>query len=319
MTFGDSTDEGDAFGLLDAFLEAGGNFIDTADVYAGGLAESIVGKWLTNRPSSVSDSVVIATKGRFATASDPNGVGLSRRHLGRALDESLRRLQVETIDLYQVHGWDPVTPMQETIGFLDDAVHAGKIRYTGLSNFLGWQAQAAIDAAKYAGKNGPITIQPQYNLLTRETEWELLGVCEHNGLGLLPWSPLAGGVLSGKYSRNGSHDPSTRLGGSRYAAMFGQRIRLDQTWAVLATLEEVAANRGVTVAQASLTWLLGRPAVSSVILGARTLEQLVENLGSVDFLLEDDEINQLNAVSTPEIDYPYGGPTVVQRERSLNP
>ena len=202
MTFGSETDEDGSRAQLDAFVESGGNLIDTADVYSGGASEEIVGRWLASTAPEVRDTVVIATKGRFPTGPDANDVGLSRRHLQRAVDASLRRLGVDCIDLYQVHAWDPLTPLDETLRALDDMVRAGKIRYVGLSNFTGWQVQKAVGNARQHGLEAPVTLQPQYNLLVREVEWEIVPACLDTGLGLLPWSPLGGGWLTGKYRRD---------------------------------------------------------------------------------------------------------------------
>jgi aryl-alcohol dehydrogenase-like predicted oxidoreductase len=168
MTFGDETDEEGAHAQLDRFVAAGGTLVDTADVYSRGISEEIVGRWLGKQSGDVRDRVVLATKGRFPMGDGPNDVGLSRRHLTRALDASLRRLGADRVDLYQVHGYDPLTPLEETLQFLDDAVRAGKIDYVGLSNFTGWQVQRAVDVAEFARWSPPVTLQPQYNLLARE-------------------------------------------------------------------------------------------------------------------------------------------------------
>ncbi len=189
MYFGSETSGEEAFALLDAFMEAGGNLIDTANVYVGGVTEEIIGRWLASRPREVTDRVVLATKGRFSTAPDVNGAGLSRRHLDRTLTASLRRLGRETIDLYQLHAWDPLTPVEETLAFLDTAVRAGKIHYVGLSNFTGWQLQLIVSTARQMGVQVPVTLQQQYSLLSRESEWEVIPAALHNGIGLLPWSP----------------------------------------------------------------------------------------------------------------------------------
>lgn len=318
MTFGDSTDEEVAFAQLDAFADAGGTLVDTADVYAGGSSESIVGQWLARRPSHVTERVVLATKGRFSTADEPNGIGLSRRHLDRALTGSLRRLGVDTIDLYQVHGWDPLTPLEETLRFLDDAVRSGRVRYVGLSNFTGWQIQKAVDLAGHAGLAGPVTLQPEYNLLSRETEWELVAACEHNGLGVLPWSPLAGGLLTGKYEQDRDPATGTRLGGSRFGAMHVSKVAEERTWAVVDVLAAIAADHAASPAQVALAWLAGRPAVSSVILGARTAEQLADNLGAADLRLTVEETERLDTASQPQVGYPYGGVGLGQRTRSID-
>ncbi len=190
MTFGNETDEEGSHEQLDLFLEAGGTLVDTADVYTAGASEEIVGRWLDDRPSEVTDRVVLATKARFPMGEDRNDAGLSRRHLTRALDASLTRLKVDCVDLYQVHAWDPLTPVEETLGFFDDVVRAGKVRYAGLSNFSGWQVQKTVDLAERLHLPRPVTLQPMYNLLGREIEWEIVPACRENGLGLLPWSPL---------------------------------------------------------------------------------------------------------------------------------
>jgi aryl-alcohol dehydrogenase-like predicted oxidoreductase len=198
MGFGTETDDDEAFDILDAFVEADGNLIDTADVYGGGASEELLGRWFAARPADVTDRVVLATKGRFATGPDTNQNGSSRRSLDRALSASLRRLGRDSVDLYQLHGWDPHTPVEETLRFLDDAVRAGKVHYIGLSNVTGWQLQLILSTARGLGLNVPISLQPQYSLVSRELEFEVVRVALHNGIGLLPWSPLASGFLSGK-------------------------------------------------------------------------------------------------------------------------
>jgi aryl-alcohol dehydrogenase-like predicted oxidoreductase len=323
MTFGVETDEPASHDQLDVFLEAGGTLVDTADVYGGddpGASEEIVGRWLDDRPADVTDRVVLATKARFATGSDPNDVGLSRRHLDRALEASLRRLQVETVDLYQVHAFDQLTPLEETLRFMDDAVRAGKVRYVGLSNFAGWQVQRAVDVADRRGWPVPVTHQPQYNLLAREVEWEVVPACVANGLGLLPWSPLGGGWLTGKYTREQRPAGATRLGEDpgRGVEAYDTRSGSERTWAVVDTLQAVAEGRGVPMGQVALAWLHDRPAVSSVILGARTTDQLRDNLAAAGLHLSPEETARLDAASDPApADYPYGRIGLDQRTRSL--
>ncbi len=219
---------------------------------------------------------MLATKGRFAMGSGPNDAGLSRRHLRDALDASLRRLGVDSVDLYQVHAFDPYTPLEETLRFLDDAVRAGKLAYVGLSNYTGWQVQKVVDLADSLGLARPVTLQPQYNLLVREIEWEIVPACESTGLGLLPWSPLGGGWLTGKYTRDARPTGATRLGEDpdRGVEAYDRRSAAQRTWDVIDAVQAVATARGATMAQVALAWLAGRPAVSSVILGARTVEQL---------------------------------------------
>jgi aryl-alcohol dehydrogenase-like predicted oxidoreductase len=320
MTFGSETDEPDAHAQLDRFLEAGGTLVDTADVYSSGVSEQIIGSWLAAR-SDARDRVVLATKGRFAMGPGPNDVGLSRRHLAVALDNSLRRLGVEAIDLYQVHAHDPLTPLPETLRFLDDAVSAGKIHYVGLSNFTGWQLQRAVDLAEFSGLSVPVSLQPQYNLLVREIEWEIVPASQAAGLGLLPWSPLGGGWLTGKYKPNSRPSGATRLGENpdRGVEAYDRRSGAQRTWDVIDAVQAVAKQRNLTMAQVALAWLADRPAVSSVILGARTLEQLDDNLGAAGVHLSAEETSQLDDASDPQpADYPYGGPGVEQRSRLLD-
>lgn len=320
MTFGNETDEAGAHAQLDRFTAAGGTLVDTADVYTAGASEEIIGRWLATQTSTVREQVVLATKGRFPMGDGPNDVGLSRRHLSMALDASLRRLGVDCVDLYQVHGWDPLTPIAETLRFADDAVSAGKIRYFGLSNFSGWQVQKTVDAAEHRGWTVPVTLQPQYNLLVREIEWEIVPACAENGLGLLPWSPLGGGWLTGKYIRDATPTGATRLGEDPGRGMeaYGPRSAAERTWDVVDAVRAVADARGVPMAQVALAWLLSRPQVSSVILGARTVEQLTDNLGAADVELTADELAALDTASDPgAADYPYGAPGQEQRSRAV--
>jgi aryl-alcohol dehydrogenase-like predicted oxidoreductase len=321
MTFGKETDEEGARAQLDAFLDAGGNLVDTADVYNAGVSEEIIGRWLADRPADVRDRAVVATKGRFPTSADVNDVGLSRRHLQRALDASLRRLGVDCVDLYQVHSFDPVTPLEETLGTLDDMVRSGKVRYVGLSNYTGWQIQKTVAVARARGWASPVTLQPQYNLLVRELEWEIVPSCLDAGLGLLPWGPLGGGWLTGKYTQDQRPSGDTRLGEDpdRGVEAYDRRSSQQRTWDVVDAVRQVADDRGVTMAQVALAWLADRPAVTSVILGARTTEQLADNLAAADLHLTDAETARLDAASDPGAsDYPYGVFGIDQRHRSVD-
>ena len=233
MTFGVETDEAGAHEQLDRFGEAGGTFVDTADVYGDGRSEEIIGRWFARRPADVTEPVVLATKGRFPQGGDdsPNGAGLSARHLTRALDASLRRLGLESVDLYQVHAYDPLTPLEETLRTLDQFIRAGKIRYYGLSNFTGWQLTKAVHLARTLNVAEPVTLQPQYSLLAREIEWEIVPACLDAGLGLLPWSPLGGGWLSGKYRRDQRPSGDTRLGDDPNRGMEAyDRRGTERTW-----------------------------------------------------------------------------------------
>ena len=314
MTFGAETPEEETHAILDAFVAAGGDTIDCADVYAQGRSEEQVGRWMRSRGNR--DDVVLLTKGRFPVGPDagPHGSGLSRRHLVRALDASLRRLDVDHVDLYQVHAWDPLTPPEQWLVTLDDMVRAGKVREVGVSNLNGWQLQRAIMIARQEGLAPIVSLQPQYNLLAREVEWELVDLCELEGLGLLPWSPLGGGWLTGKYRREvvaatgGVPTGATRLGEDpdRGVEAWSKRND-DRVHAIVDELVAVADGRGATPAQVALAWVNARRTVASTILGVRTAAQLGELLGAVGLLLDDEETRRLDEVSAPALpDYPYG-------------
>ena len=321
MTFGAETDEAGAHAQLDRFLEAGGTMVDTADVYRSGRSEEIIGRWLASRPADLTDAVVLATKGRFPSqrTDAPNGAGLSARHLTRALDASLRRLGRDAVDLYQVHAYDPLTPLEETLRTLDGFVRAGKIRYWGLSNFTGWQLTKAVHLARALGAAAPVTIQPQYSLLTRETEWEIAPAALDAGLGMLPWSPLGGGWLSGKYRRDERPAGATRLGENPNRGMEAyDRRGTDRTWNVIDAVRKVAEDRGVSMPEVAIAWLAARPGVSSIILGARTTTQLETNLRAAGLRLSPSETDALDAASDPRpADYPYGELGADQRARTL--
>ena len=319
MTFGAETDEPGAHAQLDRFAAAGGTLVDTADVYADGRSEEIIGRWLAARPAQITEPVVLATKGRFPLDGSPNGAGLSARHLTRALDASLRRLGVESIDLYQVHAFDPWTPLEETVRTLDGFIRAGKIRYYGLSNFTGWQLTKIVHLARALNAAGPVTLQPQYSLLVRETEWEIVPAAADAGLGLLPWSPLGGGWLSGKYRRGQRPSGATRLGEDPGRGMEAyDRRGTARTWDVIDAVQEIAEQRGVSMAEVALAWVRDRPAVTSTILGARTLDQLEVNLRAAGLQLSPAETAALDAASDPRAaDYPYGEMGVEQRGRRL--
>ncbi len=319
MTFGTETAEDGSFAQLDRFVEQGGNFIDTANVYSSGESERIIGRWLAARPGA-REQVVIATKGRFSPDGGRNDLGLSRVALTRNLDASLRRLGVETIDLYQAHAWDPLTPIEEALRFFDDAARAGKIQYAGVSNFLGWQLQKAALVARHLGLAPIVTLQPQYNLLQRAVEFELADVCRHEKIGILPWSPLGGGWLSGKYQRDTRPSGATRLGENPDRGMeaYDKRNAEERTWRIIDAVKSIADGRGVSMAQVALAWLADRPAVTSVILGARTVEQLDDNLAAAGLHLSEDETATLDQASTSIVDdYPYGQPGIDQRHRGL--
>jgi aryl-alcohol dehydrogenase-like predicted oxidoreductase len=305
MTFGREADEETSRRIIDHFVAAGGNFIDTADVYTRGVSEEIVGRWLKGR---VRDDFVIATKVRFPMGEGPNEVGLSRKHILAGVEASLRRLGTTYIDLYQVHCWDSATLLEETLSTLDSLVKSGKVRYVGASNYSGWQLQKAIDLSRQMGWEPFTCLQPLYNLLDRATEWELLPVCQNEGLGLIPWSPLRGGWLSGKFRRG----MSAPLEGSRVKTAEEQgwseswsAYNNEHTWSVLDVLFAVAGEVGKAPAQVALNWLLQRPGVTAPIIGARTLEQLESNLGATGWALSQEKMTRLTQVGEQPLPYPY--------------
>ncbi|WP_143267576.1 aldo/keto reductase, partial [Aquimixticola soesokkakensis] len=246
--------------------------------------------------------------------------GLPPRHLHRALDASLERLNVETIDLYQLHASDPHTPIEETLRFLDDATRAGKIHHYGISNFTGWEVQLLASTARELGVAPPATLQPQYSLLSREIEWEIAPAAIHNGMGLLPWSPLAGGLLTGKYQRSGSAPAQTRAGSDNelYQWVTEEYAEIDRNWQTIDAVKRIAADLSASPAQIALSWLAMRPGVTAPIFGARTLEQLQDNLGAADITLAAEATETLEKVSRPTSGgYPYGAFGAWQRRRGL--
>jgi len=319
MTFGVETDEGGSHEQLDRFVEAGGTLVDTADVYGGGQSEEIIGRWFASRPSDVTERVVLATKGRFAMGNEPNSLGLSTRHLTRALDASLSRLGLDRVDLYQVHAFDPWTPLDETLRTLDGFIRAGKINYYGLSNFTGWQLTKLVHLADALGVARPVTLQPQYSLIVREIEWEIVPAVRDAEMGMLPWSPLGGGWLSGKYQRDQRPTGNTRLGDDPDRGMEAyDRRGTERTWNIIDAVQKAAEDRGVSMAEIALAWVTDRPAVTSTILGARTTEQLETNLSTVDLHLTAEETAALDQASDLRAtDYPYGEMGIDQRSREL--
>ncbi len=317
MTFGRETSEEDSYQMLDRFIAAGGNFIDTADVYSQGVSETILGRWLSRQKR---DDLVIATKVRWPMGDSPNDLGLSRKHILSAVEASLRRLNTDYLDLYQVHRWDPGTPLEETLATLDTLVKSGKVRYIGASNFLGWQLQKAVDISRRMGWEPFICLQPLYNLLDRSVEWELLSVCQNEGLGVIPWSPLRGGWLSGKY-RRGMDGPieGTRLdeAAKRGWGEAWSKYATDRTWTVLDTLFEVAGAVGKTPAQVALNWVIHRPGITAPITGARTMRHLEDNLGAAGWKLSPEHMAKLATAGDVQGPYPYDtlGPT--DRDRPL--
>lgn len=306
MTFGAESDEDVSHKIIDTYLEAGGNFIDTADVYTRGESEEIIGRYFAR--TSRREDVVLATKARFPMSDDnPNHAGLSRSWLHQAVDASLRRLQTDWIDLFQIHCWDPAVPVAETVGAIAELAHMGKIRAFGVSNLTGWQLQRYAMMCDFTDAPAVSSLQPQYNLLVRGLELELAPLCLDEGIGMLPWSPLGGGWLTGKYRRDDGPSGDTRLGDDpdRGVEAWDKR-NTDRTWSIVDEVGKVAADRGASSAQVALSWVTDRPGVTSTILGARTTAQLDDNLGAADLELTEDERARLDAVSAPDVpDYPY--------------
>ncbi|QSB12896.1 aldo/keto reductase [Natronosporangium hydrolyticum] len=307
MSFGGSTDEQTAHSMLDRFVDAGGTFIDSADVYGAGRSEEIVGRWLARRSR---DELVVATKAYGDMGSGPNDAGAGRKHLLSAAEASLRRLQTDYIDLYQIHVFDDATPIEETLATLDGLVRSGKVRFLGASNYAGWQLQKSIDLARYRGWEPFACLQPLYNLLDRETEWDLLPICRNEGVGLIPWSPLRGGWLAGRYRRGMTEPPAgSRVDADPDAGGWPEAWRTyanDRTWDVIDTLVEVAEKTGRSPAQVALRWLIQQPGVTAPIIGARTPEQLEDNLAAADGSLPEEYIERLTAVSDRRAPYPFG-------------
>ena len=280
-------------------LDAGVNLIDTADVYSGGLAEEITGEVIKGRR----DTLLVSSKVRMTMGDGPNDAGLSRQHIIAGCEASLRRLDTDHIDLYHVHEWDGQTRLEETLSALNSLVSAGKVRYLAASNYTGWQLMKALAVADSHGFERFAAQQVYYSLEARDAEYELVPLAVDQGLGILVWSPLAGGLLSGKYRRNGSPASGTRqVSGTWNEPPVRTREKLYDTVEVLV---DIADAHGASPAQVALAWLLGRPAVTSVIIGARTDEQLIDNLGGAELLLSVDERAALDKVSAPELIYPY--------------
>ena len=305
MTFGRESTEAESHQMLDHFKDVGGNFIDTADVYSKGLSETILGRWLKQQNR---EDFVIATKVRFNMGESPNDIGLSRKHILASIDASLKRLSTDYVDLYQIHCWDPGAPLEETLQTLDGLVKSGKVRYIGASNVAAWQLQKAIDISCHNGWEPFSCLQPLYNLLDRELEWGLVPVCLNEGVGIIPWSPLRGGWLSGKYQRGMDAPPEgTRVdeaekqGWSESWSAYAN----EHTWSIIDTMQEISAETGKSAAQIALNWLLQKPGVTAPIIGVRNLEHLEVNLGSTDWSLTTKQMTKLDDVSRKPLPYPY--------------
>lgn len=310
MTFGGPTDEEAARDIVERFRAAGGTFLDTADVYQGGRSEQIVGRIV----APYRDEVLIATKGFGATGEGPNDRGNARRHLVRALEASLRRLGTDHVDLYQLHAWDRTTPIEESLGVLEDFVRSGKVLYAGVSNWVGWQIERGARVQERHGWSPLVSLQPQYSLVERQIEFETLPAARANGLGILAWSPLAAGFLTGKYRREESKQDVEGRG--RFAQWFDN---IDERgWATLDMLREIADARGCAPATVALAWLLAKPDVIPII-GATRRDQLDATLAAPDLDLSDEEVARLDEASAPRVGYPWDADWVSGRpERRLS-
>ncbi|ASV75972.1 Oxidoreductase [Thermogutta terrifontis] len=289
-------------------LDAGVNFIDTADVYSYGESEDLLGQAI----QGIRKDLIIATKVRMRMSDKPNDIGLSRHHILESCDASLKRLRTDYIDLYQVHIWDPVTPLEETLRALDDLVRWGKVRYIGVSNYAAWQIMKALWVSDRHGWVRFQSLQALYNLAIRDIEVELVPLCQDQNLGILPWSPLAFGLLSGKYRRNAPMPQGTRMQGPLKDFL---PTDWDRVYNIVDVLDEIAKGHGVPVAAVALAWLIQKPAVTSVIIGARTLDQLRENLKAAEVKLSQEEMKRLDEVSARPMPYPQWMIATVGQDR----
>lgn len=298
MNFGWSVDEAGSFAIMDAAFDAGINFLDTADVYSrwvegnpGGVSEQIIGKWMKTRSRR---DIIIATKVRGRMWDGPNGEGLSRAHIIQAAEDSLRRLQIDYIDLYQTHWLDRETPLEETLSALDSLVQSGKVRYIGLSNYPAWVLTKSLWVSDVRRLARFESLQPHYSLLNRkEFEWELTEVCSDQGIGVIPYSPLAAGFLTGKYTRENKQPDTTRAEGG----LIQKLINDEKAYQVMDEVNRIATAHNVPSAHVALAWQLQQKVITSTIIGARTIPQLQELIGAVDLELLTDEIESLNKVS----------------------
>jgi aryl-alcohol dehydrogenase-like predicted oxidoreductase len=315
MTFGGAggfakvghTDVGEAARILDRCLEAGVNLVDTADIYSDGASEEMVGQITKGRRHDL----LLATKCRFPSEAGANGAGSSRHHILRSVEASLRRLGTDYVDLYQLHGWDGQTPLDETLSALDGLVRSGKVRYVGCSNYSAWHLVKAVTTSEARGYERFASHQIYWSLIGRDAEWEVVPAGMDMGLGTLVWSPLGGGLLTGKYRRG------TQPEGGRHLSDWGEPPIYDQdkVYRVIEALVEVAEARGVAPAQVALAWLLARPTVSSVIVGARNAEQIGQTLGAADLALSAEELGKLDAVSANPLPYPLWHQVKTVRDR----
>jgi aryl-alcohol dehydrogenase-like predicted oxidoreductase len=322
-------DEGLAFKLLDSYVEAGGNYFDMADNYPG--VEEIFGHWLKSRGNR--KNYIIATKVRFPVGNGPNDVGLTRKHIIDSLENSLKKIGTDYVDLLQAHCWDQITPIEETLRVFNDLVAMGKVRYVGASNFSGWQMAKSLSVSNMHDWVSFSSLQIQYNLLTRSPEWEIIPACEDYGVSITSWSPLAAGWLTGKYQRDqlppsdsrmakiaknkeewdkilkvgvSSQIPHpTQIESEEEFQKLCREQETERRWRVIDAVGDIAKARGKSYAQVALAWLLAQPSVCAPIIGVSNLAQLADNLGALGWKLEENEIEWLNRVSNPGLPYPF--------------
>jgi aryl-alcohol dehydrogenase-like predicted oxidoreductase len=295
-----TSDVAEATRLVDICLDAGLTMFDSADIYSNGMAEEILGQAIKGRR----DKVLISTKGTFRVGDGPNDAGSSRFHLKRAVDGSLKRLGTDYIDLYQLHGFDAMTPPEEVLGTLDDLVRAGKILYVGCSNFSGWHLMKSLAVSEKYGLPRYVAHQAYYSLVGRDFEWELMPLGLDQKVGTVVWSPLGWGRLTGKIRRGQPLPPSSRLQ-NKSVVDIGPQVAEEYLYKVVDALDAVAKETGKTVAQVALNWLLQRPSVATIIIGARNEEQLRQNLAVVGWNLTTEQVKKLDAASATPMTYPY--------------
>lgn len=303
MTFGREADESTSQAMIARFLESGGNFIDTSNNYGKvpGASEEILGRALKKR-----NKMILTTKVYFPTGPDPNDTGLFRIHIMRAIEASLKRLQTDYIDLYQVHCWDAKTPLEDTISTLDHLVKSGKVRYIGASNFAAWQLMKALSTSDRYGWERFVCLQPQYSLVVRDIEREILPLCRAEGLGVIAWGPLGGGFLSGKYRKGEKLPPDARIAHATEELEESWRRRAtDRNFRIIDTVAEIAKARGKSCVQVALAWVRAQEGITAPIIGARSIQQLEDNLGAIGWDLSQEELEKLNKVSCIDAGYPY--------------
>jgi aryl-alcohol dehydrogenase-like predicted oxidoreductase len=313
MTFGGEADEETSRSIIAAFLDAGGNFFDTADCYHAGRSEEILGSVIGRHR----DEYVIATKSGLRVGDGPNDVGASAKHLSRSVERSMRRLGTDYIDLYQLHCWDPCTPLEETLGVLEVLWRQGKIRYLGISNYAGWQIARISGEAARRGLPAIASAQVQYSLVEREVEREVVPACLDLGLAVLPWGPLGGGFLSGKYRQGANPPADSRLARSQaWMEEHWERRAAEPGWRTLEAVRAITLDTGASCAQVALAWVAGRPAVASPIIGASTLGQALDNLGAAGLTLAEEHRTRLDEVSALLPAYPQRFISVAMSSRA---